>query len=251
MEPSRELRSTESRIMNKSAESSEYHYEGSELALFEKARNWKAYWRGQIAPYVQGDVLEVGAGIGANTRLLAGLRFLRWTCLEPDATLAGKIELPGGDRYRKVVGTVQDLPLNERFDSILYIDVLEHIEDDRAELAVASGRLNRGGTLIVLSPAHPFLYTEFDRAIGHHRRYTRSSLRALKPAELFENQLIYLDSAGMLASGANRLLLKSAMPSERQILAWDRLLVPMSRVIDGIIGRRIGKTVIGIWQRRD
>ncbi len=235
--------------MNKSLETPDYEYVGSELALFEKAKNWKAYWRGQIAPHVRGNVLEVGAGIGANTKLLADLHFLKWTCLEPDAALALKIELPGDDRYRKVVGTVQDIPPAERFDSILYIDVLEHIEDDRAELLRASGRLSPGGTLIVLSPAHPFLYTAFDRAIGHFRRYTRSSLRALEPAELSECKLIYLDSAGLLASAGNRLLLKSAMPTERQILFWDRLLVPISRFMDVVSGWRVGKTVIAVWQR--
>jgi SAM-dependent methyltransferase len=235
--------------MNLSAAASEFRYVGSELALFEKARNWKAYWRDRIVSYVHGDVLEVGAGIGANTRLLAGLAFSSWTCLEPDAALAQVIKLPSEDRYRTAVGTLQDLPAGEHFDSILYIDVLEHIEDDRAELARARDRLRPGGTLIVLSPAHPFLYTEFDRAIGHYRRYTRSSLRALKPAGLCERKLIYLDSAGMLASAGNRLLLKSAMPTEQQILAWDRLLVPVSRGIDGIFAGCVGKTVLGIWRR--
>ncbi len=225
-------------------------YVGSELALFKKAKNWKAYWRDQIAAYVRGEVLEVGAGIGANTELLAGRGFSSWTCLEPDAALAGDIELPDG-RYRRAVGTIQDLPAHERFDSILYIDVLEHIEDDQAELILAADRLKPGGSLIVLSPAHPFLFTEFDRAIGHYRRYTRSSLRALKPPALWERKMIYLDSAGMLASAGNRLLLKSAMPTEQQILAWDRLLVPASRVIDGFFARRVGKTVLGVWQLSD
>jgi SAM-dependent methyltransferase len=235
--------------MSRSVAAPEFRYVGTELALFEKAKNWKAYWRDQIASFVRGDVLEVGAGIGANTRLLAGVGFSSWTCLEPDATLAQEIGLPADDRYHTTVGTIQDLPSNEHFDSILYIDVLEHIEDDRAELLLARDRLRPDGALIVLSPAHPFLYTEFDRAIGHYRRYTRASLRALKPAGLSECKMIYLDSAAMLASAGNRLFLKSAMPTEQQILAWDRLLVPVSRVLDGIFGQRVGKTVLGIWQR--
>jgi len=230
---------------------SPFHYEGSELDLFEKARNWKAYWRTHIREFIRGDVLEVGAGIGANTVTLADLDYKTWTCLDPDAGLAARVALPPGGRHQEAIGTIDDLPANARFDSILYIDVLEHIEDDRAEMARAAARLNPGGTIIVLSPAHPFLFTPFDAAIGHFRRYTRSSLRAAVPVFLRAEKLIYLDAAGMLASAANRLLLSSAMPTERQILTLDRLLIPVSRIIDPIFAGRLGKSVLGIWRRQD
>jgi SAM-dependent methyltransferase len=225
---------------------SQFQYVGGELAVFEKARKWKSYWRDEIAPYIRGDVLEAGAGIGANTKLLAELGFDSWTALEPDSRLAAQIE-PPSDRHRTIAGTIADL--NGRFDAILYIDVLEHIEDDRAELLRAAERLHPGGTLIVLSPAHPFLYTPFDGAIGHYRRYTRSSLAAAAPGCMCPLRIAYLDSVGMLASAGNRLLLKAAMPTERQILAWDRLLVPVSRAVDRLFGGRVGKSVLGIWRR--
>src|SRR6185295_15531702 len=163
---------------------SPFKYEGSELDLFEKARNWKAYWRAQIRDFVRGDVLEAGAGIGANTLTLAELDFKRWTCLEPDAALASRVTLPPGGRHQAAAGTIDDLPADAKFDAILYIDVLEHIEDDRAEVARAADRLKPGGALIVLAPAHPSLFTPFDAAIGHRRRYTQSSLGALAPRTL-------------------------------------------------------------------
>ena len=222
-----------------------FAYAGCELSIFEKAHNWKNYWREQIAAHVRGDVLEVGAGIGANTRLLADLNFESWTALEPDAGLEQQIEAPS-ERHRKMVGTLEDV--DGRFDAILYIDVLEHIEHDRAELERASEHLNPGGALIVLAPAHPFLYTPFDAAIGHYRRYTRATLAAAAPVELKQIRLGYLDCAGMLASAANRVLLKSAMPTERQILTWDRVLVPVSCAIDRVFAGSVGKSVLGIWQ---
>lgn len=227
---------------------SEFKYTGSELDLFEKARNWKGYWRAEVAGYVRGEVLEVGAAIGANTRTLVDLEYERWTCLEPDAELAARIAVPPGGRHKPVAGTIDKLPSGAMFDAILYIDVLEHIEDDRAEMARAAARLKPGGVLIVLAPAHPFLFTPFDRAIGHFRRYTRNSLRAVAPANLRIEKLAYLDAAGMLASAANRLLLRTSMPTERQILAWDRLLVPVSRWIDPVFAGRVGKSVLGIWR---
>ena len=224
----------------------EFQYVGSELALFEKARNWKTYWRSVIAPFVHGAVLEAGAGIGANTRLLRELPHSRWTALEPDAALSAQIE--GADEV--LTGTLDDLPNERRFDTILYIDVLEHIQDDRAELKHAAAHLNDGGHVIVLSPAHNFLFTPFDSAIGHFRRYSRESLRQAAPPELALRTLIYLDSAGMLASLGNRLLLRRSMPTESQILTWDRVLVPLSRALDPIFAGRVGKSVVGVWSRQ-
>lgn len=223
-----------------------FRYPGSELEIFAAARNWKAYWRARIAPHVGGRVLEVGAGIGANTLALAGLGFDDWNSLEPDALLAAKIPALGL-RHRVTVGVVADV--DGSFDTVLYLDVLEHVADDRAELARATSRLAPGGTLVVLSPAHPWLFTPFDRAIGHHRRYTRAMFRAIAPPSLREIEMRYLDSAGLLASLANRLLLQAEMPTERQIRTWDRCLVPCSRGLDRITGGFVGKSILAVWKR--
>jgi len=226
-----------------------FQYVGSELAIFEKATNWKRYWCDKIAPFVGGDALEVGAGIGANTRLLAkNLPFRTWTCLEPDASLASQIHVTGPGIHA-FHGTLADLPISARFDSILYIDVLEHIDDDRAEMVRASARLKRGGHLIVLSPAHQSLYTPFDAAIGHFRRYSRQTLAATIPQVLRLRSLIYLDAVGMLASFANRILLGQSMPTERQILLWDKMMVPASRLLDPLCAGHVGKSVLGVWQQ--
>jgi SAM-dependent methyltransferase len=223
-----------------------YQYAGSELEIFEKARNWKAYWRGAIEPYLRGSVLEVGAGLGANTRELASSAFDRWTCLEPDEALLEQIEPADGREL--VLGDLSALNSSRLFDAILYVDVLEHIEDDSGELRRAAGHLNPGGALIVLSPAHPFLYTPFDKAIGHYRRYTRQSLAAAAPCNLHREQLVYLDSVGMLASLANRLFLNQSMPTAAQIHTWDSYLVPCSRVIDPLFFGAVGKSVLGVWR---
>ena len=137
----------------------------------------------------------------------------------------------------------------DRFDTILYMDVLEHIADDRAELARAADQLRHGGHLIVLAPAHQWLFTPFDEAIGHYRRYTKSTLRAAAPDGLTLARLVYLDSIGMLASLGNRLVLKSSMPSPGQIALWDRLMVPLSRVADPFLGYSLGKSVLAVWKK--
>lgn len=231
---------------------SDFAYAGGELALFAKAVNWKRYWFGKIRRLLIGDVVEVGSGIGANAPLWAEAHFDTWLCLEPDAALAAQIPgyLPAGDRrFRASQGTIADLDPAPRFQAILYIDVLEHIENDGAEMQAAALRLAPGGRIIVLAPAHPWLYTPFDQAIGHFRRYTRQTLAAAVPAELVPERLLYLDSVGMLASLANRWVLSQSMPTEKQILMWDGWLVPPSRWLDPLLGYAVGKSILGIWRK--
>jgi SAM-dependent methyltransferase len=229
-------------------------YVGTELELFAAATRWKAYFSRILAPFIAGRVLEVGAGIGSNVPYLHGSGVREWTSLEPDPTQARRIaervaagDLPGDCRV--VAGTLGGIGDGAEFDTILYLDVLEHIADDEAELARAARLLSPGGRLVVLAPAHQFLFSPFDEAVGHHRRYSAAGLAALAPPGCRLSARLMLDSAGLLASLANRLLLRSASPSPRQIAFWDRVLVPISRVLDGLLGRRLGKTVVAVWSR--
>jgi 2-polyprenyl-3-methyl-5-hydroxy-6-metoxy-1,4-benzoquinol methylase len=145
-----------------------------------------------------------------------------------------------------LIGTLADMPLGHKFDSLIYIDVLEHIPDDKGEVQRALRLLNPGGHLIVLSPAHPFLFSPFDQSIGHFRRYTTKSLREIVPAEVIV--LRYLDAGGMALSFANRLLLKQALPTLQQVQFWDKRVIPLSRILDRLLGYRVGKSVLGIWR---
>jgi SAM-dependent methyltransferase len=227
------------------------HYIGSELELFAEARRWKAYWSRDVARWVRGDVLDVGAGLGATARVFAhAAGITSYLALEPDAELVARMQqAAAGDfppRFEALAGTIESLPPSRRFDSILYIDVLEHIADDRGELERARAHLAPGGRILVLAPAHGFLYSPFDAAIGHERRYDRRTLRAAVPAGLEVERMHYLDSVGMLASLANRLLLRSAMPTRGQIALWDRWMVPTSRWLDPATGHALGKSLVAV-----
>ena len=231
-----------------------YAYEGQELEICASARNWKSYYASHIRPYMRGHILEVGAGLGGTAPALCDSGLRAWTALEPDAALASEmtarlINAPLPATWNCVVGTVEDLPAKPTYDTAIYIDVLEHIEDDRDELARVALRLMPGGRVIVLSPAHDSLFTAFDKAIGHCRRYDKTSLAAVTPNSMSLERMFYLDSVGMLASLGNRWLLHSAQPSAAQIRFWDRFLIPASRFADPLTRLRVGKTIIGIWKR--
>jgi SAM-dependent methyltransferase len=226
-------------------------YVGSELELFRDCVHWKAYVRDTLAPFLGGRVLEVGAGIGGTTRVLcAGTAAASWTALEPDPELFEELmrNLRDLETVRPVLGTVDLIDAEQRFDSIVYVDVLEHVEDDAAELRRAARRLAAGGHLVVVSPAHPLLYTAFDRAIGHHRRYSSRALAALRPPGLSLAHHRYLDSVGLLASMANRAFLRQALPSERQLRIWDRWMIRGSRLLDPVLRYRVGKSIMVAWR---
>src|SRR6185503_16368564 len=87
----------------------DFAYIGSELDLFALAANWKAYWTSRVRQYVHGQVLEVGAGIGSNTRLLLNDQVRHWLCLEPDPALADRLKAALGNRCDSLVGTVADV----------------------------------------------------------------------------------------------------------------------------------------------
>ncbi|MBF0135251.1 MAG: class I SAM-dependent methyltransferase [Magnetococcus sp. DMHC-1] len=226
------------------------HYPGLELDLFAQALNWKKYLTQHMAPEIQGSVLEVGAGTGNTTLHLCNQSISSWTCLEPDPNLLAHLTarihqgiIPPS--CKTLCGTLTDLPPEIRFDRILYVDVLEHIQDDQAELQRACSHLtNHQGRLIILSPAHEYLYTPFDAAIGHVRRYDRHTLRALIPPGMVVEKLRYLDSVGLLASLANRLFFRQSMPTIDQIHVWDRLMVPLSRWFDPLLRYRLGKSIL-------
>jgi SAM-dependent methyltransferase len=232
----------------------EIPYSGGELELFADATIWRAYWHAQVAPFIGRRVLEVGAGIGTVVRNLPGPQVQRWVALEPDPDMANRLLVLSRSRTLPACceprcGTTSDLAPDDQFDTVLYIDVLEHIEDDRGELARVVDHLAPNGTLIVLAPAHQWLFSSFDAAIGHFRRYRLAGLLALRPPNLAVVRARYLDSAGLLTSLGNRLLLKQSVPTPAQIKLWDRVMVRASRWIDPILGFRVGKSVLVIWRK--
>jgi SAM-dependent methyltransferase len=209
-----------------------------EEILWELERDAPSYndWLlSRALPFVGEQVLEVGAGIGTFTLLLAG-RGIRVTALEPEDELAEILEertrgLDGVRVYRQTIG---DAPadLVGDADSVISFNVLEHIPDDRGALEAMRSFLRPGGQLLLLSPAHPFLFGATDRAVDHERRYTKDSLGTLLTESGYDvADLRYVNpigAAGWLVS--SRLLRRTTLP--RGPLKLYERLVPALRTID-------------------
>jgi cyclopropane fatty-acyl-phospholipid synthase-like methyltransferase len=229
-----------------------FKYPGDELVLFQYATNWKKYFSKQIMPFIKGNVLEVGAGIGSTTQLLNDGSSNQWLMLEPDEKMFEMLgkrieskEFPANCQLQK--GTIDQI--TSTFDTIIYIDVLEHIENDAEEMKKAAALLNAGGHIIVLSPAFNFLFSPFDKAIGHYRRYNRKMFRKISPdgLQLISNR--YYDTVGYFAALMNKLFLRQKYPTLKQVKFWDKWMVPVSRIKDKLLFHSFGKSIIAVWQK--
>jgi SAM-dependent methyltransferase len=230
-------------------------YQGNELDLFAKAVNWKSYFSSFIIPYLNTKILEVGAGQGGTTEAFSKeIQDREWLCLEPDKVLCKKIlklieNKRLNNKIKVINGTIEKIE-DKVFDTILYIDVAEHLESPEIELNNAIKILAENGYLIILVPAYNFLYSPFDRNIGHTARYNKKLLKSVVPSTLKKVDMLYLDSAGLLASIMNKYLLKQTIPTEKQILFWDTKLVNISKILDKLIFYSCGKSLLGIWQKK-
>jgi SAM-dependent methyltransferase len=232
----------------------EIPYVGSELECFAKATTWKRYLSRRLRPYIAQNVIEVGAGLGGSTEYLCDRMHARWLCLDPDAQHVSHLasRIAAGDLLpccEARCGVLADLPPEESADTIIYVDVLEHIENDEDEMRVAAARLITGGHIVALSPAFNFLYSPFDEAIGHYRRYAPKDAGRLTVSSLTLQRIFFLDSLGFFASAINRLITRRSQPLIHQIQIWDKAIVPMSVLTDKIFGRLFGKSVVMIWQK--
>ncbi len=228
-------------------------YIGDELDLFKEAKNWKSYFSKKISKYIIGDVLEVGAGIGVNSSFLSNgcTKISSWTWIEPDSKLCHQI--PDANKNmttsnkRVLNGTIDSLD-KECYDTIIYIDVLEHIEESSLEITKIKSHLKPDGTLIIIVPAYQCLFNEFDKSIGHYRRYSKSLLTSEINGLLTKQELYYLDSLSVFASFANKMILKKPTPTVTDVLFWDRVLVPISKWLDFLSFYSFGKSLIGVYR---
>lgn len=227
-------------------------YSGQELDLFSNAVNWKKYFSSKFKKYIKGDILEVGAGIGSNTKYFINENVKSITCIEPDINLFNILNKNNSKKneFEKelINGTIYET--DKKFDTIIYIDVLEHIKNSKNEIIQIKQKLNKNGILIILVPAYNFLYSNFDKDIGHFRRYNKYLLRYEINNELDEKKIFYLDSLGFWASLINKFFLKKSIPTLSNINFWDKKLVPISRITDKILCFSFGKSLIGIYQKK-
>jgi SAM-dependent methyltransferase len=215
------------------------------------AMNYHRWILGMINPHITGRVLEVGFGYGQYSRELARhvTQLVAVDCdprlLSIGSTLPDNVELRIADLGRtEFASTVGE----DSFDSVVCINVLEHIEDDLAALQSLFRVLRPGGNLLLFVPAMPALYGSMDEMAGHFRRYSRRLLRQRLNSARFELiELRYFNPLGAVGWWVNAKVVRPkdlSQPSiNQQILWYDKYVQPISRLIDPLTRRFFGQSL--------
>lgn len=203
----------------------------------------------QIAPHIGQDVLEIGSGIGNLSMYLVGRKRV---CLSDVSETYLDIlrerfgAKPGIQIHRWDLSQPSPEAMEPRtFDTIICLNVLEHIREDGIALERMRRLLKPGGRLLLLVPAHPFLYNGFDKALEHFRRYDVKGLRARLSAAGFSGQrLWYFNAAGTFGWFINGTLLRKTLLPTGQMKLFDRL-VPLLK-LERLVGPPFGISLIAI-----
>ena len=223
-----------------------FDYSGTELAALVAAVNYHRWIFSTIQPYLGDAIVEVGAGIGSISTLLLETSPRKLVAFEPSKNLFPLLVQEVGQDHR--VQPINDVfkphYLPDGVDSLVYVNVLEHIKDDEAELHCAFEALRSGGHLVVFSPALPWLFSDFDKHVGHHRRYTKTGLIDCAKAVGFRIvKAQYFDVLGILPWYINFVLLRGR-PGRGSVKLYDKLVVPPMRFAESILSPPIGKSVL-------
>ena len=203
-----------------------------------------------IRPFVAGRTLEVGCGIGTFSRLLAGAA-AHLTAVDIEAPFVAATERATAGRANTTVicADATQYPWPQSFDTIVALEVIEHIADDAAFLRTLGGALAPGGRLVLKVPALPALYGAYDHAVGHHRRYDRRGLGArLAEAGLEVATIAYFNAAGALGWWLHSRVLGRTRPSGAQVRVFDAA-VPMLRRLERAVPPPFGLSLFAVATR--
>jgi SAM-dependent methyltransferase len=206
----------------------------------------------RLSPWVGRRILEVGAGIGNMSQFFVDRERVVLTDTEPAYREALVRRFAGRPGVR--IGSLS-LPeispdlRGEAFDTIVCLNVLEHIEDDAGALEAMRELLEPEGRLVLLVPALPAIYGSLDRHLGHHRRYTPRLLRErYRAAGLAMRRLEYFNLAGIPGWWFTGRVLRRKMIPAGPLGLYDRL-VPLFR-LERLLPWRLGQSLIAVGERR-
>lgn len=219
------------------------------LEYFDLAQNYRNYQLSLIKKYLGKKILEVGPGRGEIIENFVGNNENQIYLADIDKDLCNFLKDKfKNDNVRIINSDITDI--NEKFETILYMDVVEHIEDDKGEIKNAIKKLETNGYLINIVPAFQFLYSSFDKEVGHFRRYTKKDFIKFALDNKVEIvDLKYFDTIGFLILILNKLLkIKGDKNAKFGIALWN-FLIPISRILDKIFFHSFGKSMICVYKK--
>lgn len=205
----------------------------------------------KFADFLHGDILEVGCGIGNFTNLLT--RFGDVWAIDVEKEYVIKTQKLLKEKAKIGFGDIENGKFffgNQRFDTIVCLNVLEHIKDDESALDNFFRLLKKDGRLILLVPSHKFLFGEIDKSIYHFRRYNKSEIcRRLEEIGLKINKSRRLNFLGALGWFIAGKILKETSVKENNIKIFN-LIAPILLQFENLIEPPIGTSILVIAQKK-
>jgi SAM-dependent methyltransferase len=231
----------------------DFAYSGTELDAVAEADNYYRWIVDRFAPHLGRRIVEAGAGIGTVSELLLR-RAAPDTMLliEPDRGNVAELRrrFTNDARVRIHHGYLEDTDPSFAADTIVAVNVLEHVERPAGFLGAAYSILAPGGSLLILVPAVPALYGSLDEAFEHYRRYTRSALkRDLSVAGFDILTLHYLNFIGVAAWFVAGKVMRRTTLGRRQVRFYDRWVIPWLRRLESLAHPPLGQSLLAIARK--
>ena len=238
---------------------SERDYAGRDLEATAVAANYRRWILELFQPFLGTRVVEVGAGVGSFSELLLEREIESLSLVEPSPAMYRRLlDRLGQDNenvrirtYNAVFGEVAaEIKSRQNPDSIIYVNVLEHIADDEGELRTIHHTLGHGGRIFVLVPALRWLYGKFDAELGHERRYGSAELcEKLRSAGFKVLSWRYMDMIGIVPWLIKYRLLGSTTLEKGAVSFYDKHLIPISKTLESAVQPPIGKNLVCVGEK--
>jgi 2-polyprenyl-3-methyl-5-hydroxy-6-metoxy-1,4-benzoquinol methylase len=235
----------------------EKQYAADDLETMSEAVRYQAHVFELLRPHIGASVLEVGCGIGTTSLRLAEIA-QRLVCIEPNPNCVSRARaaLDGNPKIALKICHLEECDRDEltaqRFDTIVCVNVLEHIEDHIRALRLFRELVApTGGRVLIFVPAVQAAYGPLDAALGHHRRYSKPMLRsAFAAAGLEVENIRYTNPIGLLGWMYNAHISKTTEHTSGQLQLFERWVAPWALPLDRLVAPPIGLSLFAVGRAR-
>lgn len=234
--------------------SEESIYEGHDLEVLCALPRYYGWIYDYFEPHLNGAGAEFGPGLGTNSaRILPKLATL--DLIEPSPNLVSKLRerFAGDERVRIIAdgieGFVETSP-GQIYDTIVLINVLEHVLDDAAAVRSFYRLLRPGGHLLLFVPAVPILFSRLDKLLGHYRRYSLVHLTLIVTKANFKIRVgLYFDILGVFPWFLINTLGRATRFNPYLAWIYDSAGVPLTRMLESLMPPLFGKNICLVAQK--